>query len=113
MLPLVPRPGLHWTQDHHIFATPEGGGGELHWTGEVRALASLTVPAGTFRDALEVRSTYHGEPGAGSRAFVHLDSFVRGVGLVRSVSFPEDDPEEKVEQQLLSYRIPGAEDAAR
>lgn len=107
-LPLDPKAGHRWGQLTDMFDTPEGGGGELGWSGEVMGLADVTVPAGEFKDAVEVRLTYRdaGEPGV-EPLMVYHDYYVRGVGLVRSVADdPSGDPNNRVETVLVSFEFP-------
>lgn len=107
-LPLEPHAGDRWGQLTDMFDTPEGGGGELGWSGEVLGLADVTVPAGAFKDAIEVRLTYRdaGEPGVDPLMIYH-DYYVRGVGLVRSVAEdPSGNPDNRVETVLMSFEFP-------
>lgn len=107
-LPLEPREGHRWGQLTKMFQTPEGGGGDLGWNGEIRGLTEVSVPAGDFKDAIEVRLTYRdaGEPGV-EPLMIYWDYYVRGVGLVRSVAEdPGGDDTKRIETVLLSYEFP-------
>jgi len=107
-LPLDPKTGQRWGQLTDMFDTPEGGGGELGWSGEVLGLADVTVPAGDFKDAVEVRLTYRdaGEPGV-EPLMVYHDYYVRGIGLVRSIADdPSGNPDNRVETVLMSFEFP-------
>jgi hypothetical protein len=110
VLPLEPEVGQSWDQHHSMFATPEGGGGKMGWSARVESLASLRVPAGTFRDVVVIHSTYTNESeyehGPATRVF-YEDYYARGVGLVRSVTRDTEGGSERVvEQVLLEYRFP-------
>lgn len=107
-LPVNPKPGDQWVQENKLFTSPEGGGKRMGWAGEVLRTTQVTVPAGTFDDALEVRSEYWDPQNAseGPTAVYH-DYYVRGIGLVRSVTEdPSGDPTHNIEQALLEYRLP-------
>lgn len=108
MLPLEPEAGHAWGQMTKMFQTPEGGGGDLGWSGEVIGSAAVSVPAGDFAEATEVRLTYRnaGDPGV-EPLLIYYDYYVRGVGLVRSVAEdPAGDPGKKVETLLKSFEFP-------
>lgn len=107
-LPVDPKPGDHWSQESRLFTTPEGGGARLGWSGEIRSTEAVTVPAGTFHDVLAVHLEYHdpkdARPGPN---VVYDDYYVRGVGLVRSVTLdPSGDESHTLEQVLLEYSFP-------
>jgi len=110
LLPLKPEPGQAWTQHHSLFATPEGGGGQLGWQAHVTSKPELRVPAGTFHDVLVVYSSYsnespyeHGE----TKPVFYEDYYARGVGLIRSVTRDTEGGSERVvEQELLEYEFP-------
>jgi hypothetical protein len=107
-LPLNPKPGESWNQESRLFSTPEGGGARLGWRGEIQPLTSVTVPAGAFHDVLEVHIEYHDPKDANPGPNVVYDDFyVRGVGLVRSVTLdPSGDESHTIEQVLLEYSFP-------
>lgn len=108
ILPLDPSPGQSWGQDHSLFDTPEGGGALMGWNGDVVERTSLTVPAGTFEDVIEVDIAYYDDrtPGV-SPKIVYRDYYARGVGLVKSVTEdPSGDPSHTIEQVLVSYDFP-------
>ncbi len=107
-LPLNPEEGHRWGQLTKMFQTPEGGGGNLGWDGEIKGLADVSVPAGDFKDAIEVRLSYRdaGEPGV-DPLMIYRDYYVRGVGLVRSVAEdPSGDADKRVETVLISFKFP-------
>jgi hypothetical protein len=107
-LPLDPRPGQHWNQSTKLFEMPEGGGAQLGWRGEVRARTRIRVPAGSFEDVTEIETVYReNAEGGGQIDVVYHDFYVRGVGLVKSVSEdPTGDSSHRVEQVLRSYHFP-------
>jgi hypothetical protein len=107
-LPLDPQPGRQWTQSTRLFEMPEGGGGRLGWSGEVRARTSIRVPAGSFEDVTEIETVYREDgEGGGKVDVVYHDFYVRGVGLVKSVSEdPSGDTSNRLEQVLRSYHFP-------
>lgn len=107
-LPLSPEPGARWNQTSRLFTTPEGGGAQLGWSGEIRAPTQVTVPAGTFSDALAVHIEYRDPSDAGPGPnVVYDDYYVRGVGLIRSVTTdPSGEDVHTVEQVLLEYSFP-------
>jgi hypothetical protein len=107
MLPLDPEPGSDWTQQTRIFQTPEGGGGELAWRGEVKPRTTVTVPAGRFEDAVEIQTFYRDTSKGIAPEIVYRDYYVRGIGLVKSVSEdPSGDASHRIEQVLLEVRFP-------
>jgi hypothetical protein len=108
LLPLDGLPGARWTQEHRIFATPEGGGALRRFNAEVRRGEPVEVEAGSFEDVLEVRTSYR-DPAAGAKdvPLLFVDSYARGVGLVRSLTFEQGDPHPAVEQSLVEYRRAG------
>lgn len=109
VLPLEAAPGHRWVQHTGLFQTPEGGGAELGWSGEVKPLTSVTVPAGHFDDVLEVETHYRDASGGGGMVddVVYSDYYARGVGLVRSISQgPSGAPGTRIEQVLLEYHFP-------
>lgn len=108
ILPLEPESGHAWGQMTKMFQTPEGGGGDLGWSGEVRGTKAVSVPAGEFPEATEVRLSYRdaGDPGV-EPLLIYYDYYVRGVGLVRSVAEdPAGDESKKIETVLKSYEFP-------
>ena len=109
ILPVDPRPGQAWGQEHSIFDTPDGGGAQLAWTSEVRELTTVTVPAGTFDDVVEVVTRYYGSDAPpGEPTLIYRDYYARGVGLVKSrTEDPSGDASNTIEQVLLRYEFPG------
>jgi hypothetical protein len=107
-LPLNPKPGESWNQESRLFSTPEGGGARLGWNGEIGEATSLTVPAGTFHDVLPIHIEYHDPTDAKPGPNVLYDDFyVRGVGLIRSITRdPSGDETHTIEQLLLDYSFP-------
>jgi hypothetical protein len=108
ILPLDPRPGQSWGQDNSLFDTPEGGGALMGWNGDVVELTSMTVPAGSFEDVVEVDIAYYDDrtPGAGPKV-LYRDYYARGVGLVKSVTEdPTGDVSHTIEQVLVGYEFP-------
>jgi hypothetical protein len=107
-LPLDPRPGLRWDQNTRLFEMPEGGGARLGWSGQVRERTRIRVPAGSFEDVTEIETVYReNAEGGESVDVVYHDFYVRGVGLVKSVSEdPSGDSSHRLEQVLRSYRFP-------
>lgn len=103
ILPVDPRPGMHWTQQMQVF------GGAIHeaprqWDAEVRAREPVEVPAGRFDEVVEVRTRLRDENGVVLARY--RDVFARGVGLVHSVSFDRTgDPSRATELRLLRCRI--------
>lgn len=109
VLPLDAAPGQRWVQSTGLFQTPEGGGAQLGWSGEIKALTSVTVPAGRFDDVLEVEIQYRDTTGGDAMAseVVYHDYYARGVGLVRSVSEGRGEGSQmRIEQVLLEYHFP-------
>jgi len=108
VLPLDPRPGQQWNQSTKLFEMPEGGGAQLGWTGQVRARTRVRVPAGSFDDVTEVETVYReSTEGGESVDVVYHDFYVRGIGLVKSVTEdPTGDRSHRLEQVLRSYRFP-------
>jgi len=108
ILPLDPKPGQSWGQDHSLFGTPEGGGAQMGWNGDVGELTVVTVPAGTFRDVIEVAIAYYDDSDRAVHPKVlYRDYYARGVGLVKSVTEdPSGDPTHTIEQVLLEYEFP-------
>lgn len=107
-LPVRPRVGESWAQESRLFSTPEGGGARLGWSGEIRKLTTITVPAGTFPEALAVHIEYHDPTDARQGpAVVYDDYYVRGIGLVRSsTTDPSGDGSHAIETVLVEYRFP-------
>lgn len=108
ILPINPQEGQAWGQMTKMFQTPEGGGGDLGWSGEVQGTAKVSVPAGEFEDATVVHLTYRDshEPGV-EPLLLYYDYYVRGIGLVRSVADdPAGDESKRIETVLKSYQFP-------
>lgn len=108
IMPVNAEPGHVWGQETRMFTTPEGGGAQVAWRGAVKERTTVEVPAGTFEDVLEVRTTYGDatEPEAGPQVVYH-DYYARGVGLVRSVTEdPSGNPENRIEKVLVSSSFP-------
>lgn len=107
ILPVDPRPGQSWDQQHSLFDTPEGGGALLGWSTDIRGVTRVTVPAGSF-DALEVVSSYfEGPERTALPQVIYTDYYARGVGLVKSITDdPSGDVSHRIEQVLLAYEIP-------
>ena len=108
ILPVDPKPGHSWGQGHSLFDTPEGGGADMGWNGDVRELTVVTVPAGTFEDVVEVAIAYYDDSDRDLRPKVlYRDYYARGVGLVKSVTEdPSGDPSHSIEQVLVDYEFP-------
>ena len=45
---MEPEEGHTWGQMTKMFQSPEGGGGDLGWSGEVKGTTAVSVPAGDF-----------------------------------------------------------------
>ncbi len=91
-----------------MFTTPEGGGGRLGWEGSVSILEELTVPAGTFRDVIAVKTIYldRSESNPAAQVIYH-DYYAKGIGLIKSVTDDvESSAENHMEQVLVEYRLP-------
>ena len=86
VLPVEPRTGQGWSEEIHVFTTPESKGGEQSWRASVERVESLRVPAGRFRNLLLVRSEYLDPTVSTEPLVTYEDYYARGVGLVRSVS---------------------------
>ena len=108
MFPLDPKPGQKWAQETDMFGNAEREGARLGWSGEVRQLTSIRVPAGSFEDVLEVETQYRDvADGTPEPKVIYRDYYAHGVGLVRSVTEdPSGDPSNRIEQVLLEYSIP-------
>lgn len=108
LMPRVPEAGHTWTQSTRMFTTPEGGGGRLGWDGRVRYVESMTVPAGTFSNVLEIETVYIDQSEAeATPQVVYHDYYAKGVGLIRSLTDdPESNEENHMEQVLLEYDFP-------
>jgi hypothetical protein len=107
MLPLDPKPGHAWTQRNRIFQTPESGGAELGWSGEVKPRTAVTVPAGHFKDVVEIEMTYRDASEGIEPTILYHDFYARGVGLLKSISQdPSGDPSNRIEQVLLEFHVP-------
>ncbi len=108
MFPVDPKPGQTWAQETDMFGNAESEGARLGWSGEIRPLTKLEVPAGVFEDVLEVETQYRdaAEPTPEPKV-IYRDYYARGVGLIRSVTEdPSGDPSNRIEQVLLEYSIP-------
>jgi len=86
VLPVEPRAGQGWSEQTHVFTTPESKGGEQNWKASLERVDSLRVPAGSFRDLLLVRTEYLDPSVSKGPLVTYEDYYARGVGLVRSVS---------------------------
>lgn len=108
ILPLDPKPGESWGQDHSLFETPEGGGAHMGWNGDVLEATTVTVPAGTFEDVVQVSIAYYDDSNRSVRPKVlYRDYYARGVGLVKSVTEdPSGDSSHTIEQVLVDYDFP-------
>jgi hypothetical protein len=108
ILPINPEQGHAWGQLTKMFQTPEGGGADLGWSGQVEDPEPVSVPAGDFDDATVIMLTYRDshEPGVEPLLIYH-DYYVRGIGLVRSVADdPDGDESKRVETVLKSFQFP-------
>jgi hypothetical protein len=110
ILPIDPQQGASWEERSRMFELPEGGGGVKRWSRRIEARESLEVPAGKFRDVLMVESKYwDGDVSDEKPLMRYEDYYVRGVGLVRSVTFNDQEGGRQiVEQSLLRYAFPAA-----
>lgn len=108
ILPREPRNGAEWTQENRLFGGPgEGSGARMRWSGSVRVLPELRVPAGTFDEVLEVRTAYRDPVASADPQVIYVDHYARGVGLLHSVTFdPQAEGRVVVEQWLLTYELP-------
>jgi hypothetical protein len=108
ILPLDPEPGHSWGQQTAMFQTPEGGGAQLGWSGEVKPRTTVTVPAGRFEDVVEIETLYRdASEGKIEAKVIYRDYYARGVGLVRTVTEdPSGNPTHRIEQVLLEYHFP-------
>ena len=108
MFPENPMPGQTWVQQTDMFGNKEHPGALMGWSGTVRELTSLRVPAGEFKNVLEIETQYRdaSEGSLAPKAIYH-DYYARGVGLIRSVvEDPSGDANNRIEQVLLEYAIP-------
>jgi len=106
MLPLDPTPGRVWGQRTRIFQSPEGGGAELGWSGEVKPRTVVSVPAGRFEDVVEIETSYRDVSDGIAATMIYHDYYARGVGLVKSVSVdPSGDSSNQIEQVLVEYHL--------
>jgi hypothetical protein len=116
ILPVDPKSGASWEDSSRMFELPEGGGSVSRWTYRLEARESLEGPAGTFREVLMVESKQWDTEVSEDRPVRRFeDYYARGIGLVRSVSFDEQEGGRQiVEQSLLRYTFPvaGSEPAA-
>jgi len=112
VLPLdrAPAPGTSWSQDTGMFQLPEGGGGSIRWTGKIAELTELDVPAGHFANVLLIRKEYWDESvSPDGPLLAYEDFYARGVGLIRSVTYNEQDAGSQIlSQELLRYQFPEA-----
>ena len=82
----------------------------MGWNGDVLELTTITVPAGTFEDVIEVAIAYYDDrrPDLQPRV-LYRDYYARGVGLVKSVTEdPSGEPTHTIEQVLIDYEFPVA-----
>jgi len=114
VLPIDPALGASWKQDTGLFQLPEGGGGTIRWTGKIEELVELDVPAGHFANVLRIRKEYWDESvSPDTPLLAYEDFYAQGVGLVRSVTYNEQDEGAQVlSQDLLRYEFPEASAAA-
>lgn len=108
MFPLDPKPGQTWSQETDMFGNNDNKGARLGWSGEVRPLTSIRVPAGVFEDVLEVETQYRdaAEKDLDPKV-IYRDYYAHGVGLIRSVTEdPSGDLSNRIELVLLEYSIP-------
>ncbi len=110
ILPVDPQQGASWEESSRMFELPEGGGAITRWSHRIEARDSIEVPAGTFRDVLMVESKYWDDDVSEETPLLRFeDYYARGVGLVRSVTFDEQQGgHQVVEQNLLRYAFPAA-----
>jgi hypothetical protein len=110
ILPIEPKQGATWEETSRMFELPEGGGGVTRWSRRIELRESLEVPAGTFRDVLMVESKYWDDDVSEEQPLMRFeDYYARGVGLLRSVTFNEQEGgRQVVEQSLLRYEFPAA-----
>ena len=111
-LPVDPVSVTQWEEENRIFELPDGGGGVRRWAYAVRGVPSLEVPAGTFRDVIVVESQYWDEAVSEGPVLRFEDYYGRGVGLLRTVTYDEQNEGRiSVEQNLLRYAFPVSPDA--
>lgn len=108
MFPEDAKPGQTWVQQTDMFGNKEHRGAQMGWSGTVRKLTSVRVPAGHFENVLEVETLYRdASEGSLEPKAIYRDYYARGVGLVRSlVEDPSGNPANRTEQVLLEYSIP-------
>ncbi len=108
MFPEEPKPGQTWVQQTDMFGNRENRGAQMGWSGEVRQLTSVRVPAGRFENVLEIETQYRDAAvGSLEPKVIYRDFYARGVGLIRSVTEdPSGDASNRIEQVLLEYSIP-------
>ena len=108
MFPEDPKPGQTWEQLTDMFGNTENRGARLGWSGKIRELTSVQVPAGRFENVLEVETQYRdASKGSLEPKVIYRDFYARGVGLIRSVTEdPSGDESNRIEQVLLEYSIP-------
>jgi hypothetical protein len=109
LFPTTGEFGATWTQETRLMELPEGGGGRIRWVGLTSLEPSLRVRAGTFADVLKVRIEYHDPSQGEGRLLVYEDYYGRGVGLLKSVTYNEQEGHSQmVEQELVRYEFPAA-----
>jgi hypothetical protein len=108
MFPGDAEPGQTWVQQTDMFGNAENEGAKMGWSGTVQKLTSVSVPAGRFRDVLEVETLYRdASEKSGGPKVIYRDYYARGVGLIKSVTEdPSGNRANQIEQVLLEYSIP-------
>ncbi len=111
VLPAAPEPGQRWTQNAHLFRVPGAARAVRHWTGEIRRVKRLRVPAGRFEDLLRVTMQYR-DPTLSERPQITFDDwYARGVGLVKSVTVNhEAGGWNRLVRELERYEPPSSRD---
>jgi hypothetical protein len=108
MFPDDAKPGQTWVQQTDMFGNAESQGAQMGWSGTVRKLTSIKVPAGRFRNVLEIETLYRdASEGSHEPKVIYRDYYARGVGLIKSVTEdPSGNRSNRIEQVLLEYSIP-------
>lgn len=106
-MPLDPQQVTQWEEENRIFELPDGKGGELRWVHRASAVPSLQVPAGVFQDVLRVESQYWDDSVPDHPVLRFEDFYAKGVGLLRTVTYDEQNGGKvTIEQELIRYTFP-------
>jgi hypothetical protein len=105
VMPMPPRVGMRWAYFEQVFATTDGVGFDIRWSGSISREESVAVPAGVFHDCLRIESVaLHRMPmDDHPHEFRYVDWYAPNIGLVKNEYTSGAGRDIVTHMELVSY----------